>query len=233
MRKNYDDYYVSDLVRDLRDDAVALKRAIELFGKLRKFFSVFSVVWSYVTVLLFVGFGVTHLLRTSEVVLPVIAFAVSGVYLIVNTIMLILARTSKERKKQLAKVRKVFRVITIVLKLGMIAVTVASLVGVTDDPSVGWRITWCLLSVFWLGITVSVDIATFLVKFVLRTLKEIAEERVRRVKAAVTNTVSGVKTAVGETVQAVKNIGSGIKNLFSRKSKEDSNTQDTELDPFD
>lgn len=222
--RDYDNYYIPDLIADLRDDACELKNKLELYEKLRRFFGIFSIVWSYVSIALFTAYGVMHLLRTGEFVLPIISFAVCGIFFIVNTVMLALRGRSEAGGRHYAEVRRVFRLVTVALKIAMTAITIASLVGIADDPSVGLRTTWCVLSTFWLGMTVAVDVASFFVRRVLRMLKEIAAERVRRAKAAFTNTASDVV----KIARTVKDIGSGIKKIFAGKTKNAADDAPTE-----
>ena len=228
--RDYDNYYIPDLIADLKDDACSLKNKLELFEKLRRFFGVFSIVWSYISIALFSVYGALHLYRTGDLILPVITFSVCGVFFIVNTVLLILRGRSENGNKRYASAKRAFRLISVILKVAMTAITVASLVGMTDDPSVAFRTTWCIVSMFWLGMTVTVDVASFCVRRMLNTLKEIAAERIRRTKAAFTNTANDVV----KIATTIKDIGSGIKKIFAGKKKPepDKDKQNNDDDDF-
>lgn len=215
--KDYSDYRISDLISDLKDDAVVLKSKLELFDRLRRFFGVFSIVWGYVSIVMFTVYGVLHLIRTGDVVLSAITFSVCGVFLVVNTILLVLRGKSKESRKRYATAKRLFRLVSALLKIAMTAITITSLVGIADDPSIAFRTTWCVLTSFWLGMTVAVDVASFIVRRVLKMLKELAEDRVLRAKSAFTNTANDVATIA----KTVKDIGMGVKNIFSKKKEKE------------
>lgn len=227
--KNYDNYYIPDLIADLKSDALALKNKLELFEKLRRFFNIFSIVWSYVSIVLFTVYGIVHMVRTGDVILSSITFAVCGVFLIVNTVLLVLRDKSKNGKARHARAKRVFRVITVILRIAMTVIAIASLVGIADEPSTTLRVVWCAISMLWLGITVAIIVTSFIIRRVLRMLKEIAVERIRRTQAAFTNTAA----VTAELVRTVKDIGTGIKSIFKNKNSSDAKREtddETETD---
>lgn len=214
MQQDYSDYRISDLIRDLGDDASAVRSKLRFVNKLRQNFALLTTVWGYVSVALFVAFGVTHLLQTGELVLPILAFSVSGVYFIVNTALLI---ADKRRSPARRNFNRVFRIVGVILKLAMTGVMIYSLAA-GDAVTAGFRIAWCLLSVLWLGVTVAGDVAYFLIERALRMLKDLAVDRLTRTKSAITNTANDFV----EIARTVKGIGSEIKHLFVGKKNDDS-----------
>ena len=88
--------------------------------KLKKIFYIISVIWSYLSIALFVRYGFLYLSETNDKTMSTLTFIISGVYFIITTVMLI-------RKRENKTVKKSFKLIVNCLKLVMISTAIITI----------------------------------------------------------------------------------------------------------
>ncbi len=214
---NKETYGIRQFATDVVSDIDAVRMIIKTIGRAQRFMRTFSLVWSYISILLFTSYGIYHGATSGKWTFPAIIFGVCACVLVANTVLLCLGRGKGKSERARQKAMHVFRWITAVLKLAMTAVTVTGLVGMSADDSTALRTVISLLSVFWMGITLTVDVTVFLLQWFFDLLKSLVDERIDRVRALANNTVMPIVKGY----RLVRAVASRIPRLrlLSRRSK--------------
>ena len=205
--EDYSNYGFRDLARDYAHDYNYVKEKIQFFLKLKKRFTLFQTIWSYVTAVLFVLYGVRWYVKTGEVVLTTAIISVSAVYAILTTVILLTRGDEKERKKRQSKVRKAFKYVSFAIKLTIIVITIVSVI--LGKEETGFTILVSVFTLVWIMLSVTVDVAVFFINRTIKMLKEMVEREAKRAKAAFKNTTGMVGTGFSQ-------IASGAKGLFKK-----------------
>ncbi|MBP5357527.1 MAG: hypothetical protein J6Y68_05230 [Clostridia bacterium] len=231
-QEDYSNYYIKDLLRDLGHDYNYIKEKIQLFLKLKRYFSIFQIVWSYITAVLFVLYGVRWLISTGDIVLPVVIFSISLIYAVVTTVLLAVGTSDdKQKKKNITLARRIFKYTSFAIKILIISLTMISFALGTEEVSVPVLIG-IIFTVVWIVISVVIDISIFFINKMLKFLKEFAKREIDRTKAAVKNTFGPVAAPAAKVVNKAKGF---ISRWISKKTKTETLPQQEkkETDPFE
>ncbi len=190
-------YGVRQFVVDMYDDVAAVRMAIKHIGQVQTVARYVSLVWGYISILLFTLYGVYQGFQTQMWGYSIGIFSLCAAMCIINTLLLCLHK-HKGAEQVRRTVFHVFRIIAAFLKLSMAVVTVVGLMTVAAESSVTLRAVVCIASVFWLGVTLTADVVVFVLQIITDLLKDAVKERVERVQAVVKNTarpfVKGYRT---------------------------------------
>ena len=110
--------------------------------KTKRTFYIISIIWSYLSIALFIRYGFLYLNETNDKIMSTLTFVISIVYFIVTTLMLFF------KKKENKTIKKSFKFIVNVFKLIMISTAIITLF------NSGFLISFC-------GITILIDIGSF------------------------------------------------------------------------
>ena len=119
----------------------------KLIAKFKHIFYIISIVWSYLSIALFVRYGFLYLSETNDKTMSILTFVVSGIYFIITTVLLLL------NKKQNKVIKKSFKLIANFLKLIMIVTAIMTLFNspftfesITSFIWKTYMIAWIILS---------------------------------------------------------------------------------------
>lgn len=186
--ENRETYTLGNLVSDFGDD---VKKLRSLYKSIRFWLDktrIISLVLSYISILLFAFYGFYHGNTTGAWTLSYIIFGVCAAMLIANTVLLCLETRHRQAEDVRRGVAHVFHWITAILKLAMTVVIVCGLVTLGDTSSLPMRVVFCLLSVLWMGVTLTVDVLMLVFTLFFRYVKDLLNERKDRCVTAFVNT---------------------------------------------
>ena len=89
--------------------------------KTKRTFYIISIIWSYLSIALFIRYGFLYLNETNDKIMSTLTFVISIVYFIVTTLMLFF------KKKENKTIKKSFKFIVNVFKLIMISTAIITL----------------------------------------------------------------------------------------------------------
>ncbi len=226
--EDYSNYGFGDLARDYSHDYNYVKDKVNFFIKLKKKFTLFQTIWSYLTAVLFIIYGIRWYVRTGEVLLTTVIFIVSAVYLIVTTALLLTQSDDKERKKKQSKVKKVFKYVSFAIKLTIITITLVSIV--LGEETSTFTVIVSAFTAAWIMLSIAIDIAVFFINRTIKMLKELVEREARRAKAAFKNTAGAVKNGAGSLAQGAKEL---LKGIFKKSDDAKAKEETGESGPFE
>ena len=128
-----------------------------LIAKFKRIFYIVSVVWSYLSIALFIRYGFLYLSETNDKTMSILSFIISGIYFLITTIMLLL------NKKQNRIIKKSFKIIASAFKLIMITTAIITLF---NSPFTIQSITsfiWKTNMIVWIIFSLVLEIIIFLI----------------------------------------------------------------------
>ena len=129
----------------------------KLIAKFKHIFYIISIVWSYLSIALFVRYGFLYLSETNDKTMSILTFVVSGIYFIITTVLLLL------NKKQNKVIKKSFKLIANFLKLIMIVTAIMTLF---NSPFTFESITsfiWKTYMIAWIILSLILELIIFLI----------------------------------------------------------------------
>lgn len=209
--ENKETYHLGNLIADCNEDIVKVRMIIKHFGDARRLFTVFSRIWSYISILLFAFYAVYQGISTEAWTVSYIIFGVCFAMLIANTALLCLETRCEGATRVRRGVMHAFHWITVALKLCMTVIVICGLVALPDAATRPVRVVICLLSVFWMGVTLTVDVLFLTFTLIGRFAVAVFEERKERVVTACVNTAKGAARAVVNVVVRKNPIAKGVR----------------------
>ncbi len=204
-------------------DIERIKFLYELGVRLYAWIRAFGYVWSYVSILLFAGYGLSHGVQTGQWLFPSVVFGVCGTMLAVNTVLLTLSRGDREAERRRQTVLYIFHVLIALLKIAMSTLLVYSLVSVVHDAMLSVRVVFCILTVLWVGVTLAVDTLLLFLRIACNLVGEFIADRVEQAKEAVKNDglrlLRGVKTLV-RPLRYIPTLGGRTRKKAAEKSRD-------------
>lgn len=179
---------IVDFALTVANDVKRIRQLIKNIRLMLKKTRLISCIWSYISILLFAFYAFYQGKATEAWTLSYIIFGVCFAMLIANTVLLCM--DAKHREQALHVRRWVFHLfhwITAILKIAMTVIVVYGLVMVGTSSSLAVRIVTCLLSVFWLGVTLTIDIFMLAFAIVIRRISKTLQARKKQAIAAVGN----------------------------------------------
>ena len=137
----------------------------KLIAKFKHIFYIISIVWSYLSIALFVRYGFLYLSETNDKTMSALTFIISGVYFIFTTTMLLL------NKKQNRVIKKSFKLIVNFFKLIMITTAIITLFKSPFSIESITSFIWKTNMIVWIIFSLVLEIIIFLIG---RRFKQIA-----------------------------------------------------------
>ena len=181
------DMGVVGFAKQCKTDIDRFKALYALGVKLYAWIRAFGYVWSYISILLFAGYGISHGVQTGQWVFPTVVFCVCGAMLIVNTVLLALSHTDREVERRRQTALYIFHVLIAMLKIAMSILLVYNLVGMVADEGSLFRVVFCILTVLWVGVTLATDTLLLFLRIACNFVADFITDRVEQFKEAVKN----------------------------------------------
>lgn len=189
-------------------DAERIKVLYQIGVKLYAWIRAFGYVWSYISILLFAGYGISHGVQTGQWVFPTAVFCVCGAMLLVNTVLLALSRGDREMARHRQTALYIFHVLIAMLKIAMSILLVYSLVGMVADEGSLFRVVFCILTVLWVGVTLATDTLLLFLRIACNFVGDFVADRVEQAKEAVKNDGRRILRGVAALVRPLRRLPS-------------------------
>ncbi len=181
-------YGVRQFAADVHDDINRIRLAVKYIRNTQTVMRYVSLVWGYISILLFTLYGIYQGFQTQAWGYSIGIFSLCAAMFVIHTVLLFLHKRKRARRVRRAAFH-VFRALAAAIKLSMAALTLVGLFQVGMDNSATFRAAVCIASVFWLGVTLTTDVAVFVLQIVTDLLTDAVKERIDRVQAMVNNTL--------------------------------------------
>lgn len=132
--------------------------------KTKRTFYIISIIWSYLSIALFIRYGFLYLYETNDKIMSTLTFVISIVYFIVTTLMLFF------KKKENKTIKKSFKFIVNVFKLIMISTAIITLFNSPFSIESITSFIWKVNMVAWIILSLILEIVLFLIQ---RTIKKL------------------------------------------------------------
>ena len=132
--------------------------------KTKRTFYIISIIWSYLSIALFIRYGFLYLNETNDKIMSTLTFVISIVYFIVTTLMLFF------KKKENKTIKKSFKFIVNVFKLIMISTAIITLFNSPFSIESITSFIWKVNMVAWIILSLILEIVLFLIQ---RTIKKL------------------------------------------------------------
>ena len=132
--------------------------------KTKRTFYIISIIWSYLSIALFIRYGFLYLNETNDKIMSTLTFVISIVYFIVTTLMLFF------KKKENKTIKKSFKFIVNVFKLIMISTAIITLFNSPFSIESITSFIWKVNMVAWIILSLILDLVFFLIQ---RTIKKL------------------------------------------------------------
>ena len=139
--------------------------------KTKRTFYIISIIWSYLSIALFIRYGFLYLNETNDKIMSTLTFVISIVYFIVTTLMLFF------KKKENKTIKKSFKFIVNVFKLIMISTAIITLFNSPFSIESITSFIWKVNMVAWIILSLILEIVLFLIQ---RTIKKLTTSITRQ-----------------------------------------------------
>lgn len=133
--------------------------------KTKRTFYIISIIWSYLSIALFIRYGFLYLNETNDKIMSTLTFVISIVYFIVTTLMLFF------KKKENKTIKKSFKFIVNVFKLIMISTAIITLFNSPFSIESITSFIWKVNMVAWIILSLILELVLFLIQ---KTIKKLA-----------------------------------------------------------
>ena len=132
--------------------------------KTKRTFYIISIIWSYLSIALFIRYGFLYLNETNDKIMSTLTFVISIVYFKVTTLMFFY------KKKENKTIKKSFKFIVNVFKLIMISTAIITLFNSPFSIESITSFIWKVNMVAWIILSLILEIVLFLIQ---RTIKKL------------------------------------------------------------
>ena len=139
--------------------------------KTKRTFYIISIIWSYLSIALFIRYGFLYLNETNDKIMSTLTFVISIVYFIVTTLLLFF------KKKENKTIKKSFKFIVNVFKLIMISTAIITLFNSPFSIESITSFIWKVNMVAWIILSLILEIVLFLIQ---RTIKKLTTSITRQ-----------------------------------------------------